>query len=291
MELLIAAISLLVAVISGIALNRFVEVVDHRAASRIAQAEQPAVRLSAKAEERVGGWLERLVPAYVRQIRSDLYWAAFADGRWKGRSAAAVFGRQVLLTMGVGLAAYLALGSTIALAGGLFIGWSLARSDLRSKADTIRLRIAQELPEFVQLMAAESASGAGLEAVLPRAAGGTGTVSRWLRGVLDTTSGKSLFSEGGGAGALRIAAEESGHPGLVSLAIQLGFAGKGVQVQSLLKSLAQTFTDDFIAQAETRAEKLGSSLGVMAAVFYFMPFVITVLTVVGVPLISTITGQ
>jgi len=28
----------------------------------------------------------------------------------------------------------------------------------------------------------------------------------------------------------------------------------------------------------------------MAAIFYFMPFVITVLTVVGVPLISTITG-
>ena len=40
-----------------------------------------------------------------------------------------------------------------------------------------------------------------------------------------------------------------------------------------------------------RAEKLGSSLGVMAAVFYFMPFVITVLVVVGVPLISTITGN
>jgi hypothetical protein len=28
----------------------------------------------------------------------------------------------------------------------------------------------------------------------------------------------------------------------------------------------------------------------MVAIFYFMPFVITVLTVVGVPLISTITG-
>jgi hypothetical protein len=45
----------------------------------------------------------------------------------------------------------------------------------------------------------------------------------------------------GGAGYLRTASEESGHPGLISLAIQLGFVGKGVQVQSLLKSLAQTF--------------------------------------------------
>jgi Flp pilus assembly protein TadB len=230
------------------------------------------------------------VPAYVRQIRSDLYWAAFADSRFQGRSAAAVFGRQVLQTGIVGLAAYLALGSSIALAGGLFIGWTLARSDLKGRADSMRLRIAQELPEFVQLMAAESASGAGLSEVIKRAAEGTGTVASWLRKVLSTASGKSLLVDGSGMGALRIAAEESGHPGLISLAIQLGFTGAGVQVQSLLKSLAQTFADEFIAQAETRAEKLGSSLGVMAAIFYFMPFVITVLTVVGVPLISTITG-
>jgi hypothetical protein len=45
-----------------------------------------------------------------------------------------------------------------------------------------------------------------------------------------------------------------------------------------MKSLAQTFSDEFIAQAETRAEKLGSSLGVtprgcfaMSAIFFFMP--------------------
>jgi Flp pilus assembly protein TadB len=284
-------IAFLVAILFGLALNQFVEVIDQRASARISKAEQPARKKGALAEQKVGGWLERLVPGYVRQIRSDLYWAAFADGRWKNRSATAVFSRQVLLTAAVGLAGYLALGSSIAFAGGIFIGWTLARSDLRGKADTVRLRIAQELPEFVQLMAAESASGAGLDAVLRRAANGTGMVASWLRGVLDSSAGKSLISEDGGSGFLRSAADESGHPGLVSLAIQLGFVGRGVQVQTLLKSLAQTFADEFIAQAETRAEKLGSSLGVMAAIFYFMPFVITVLTVVGVPLISTISGQ
>jgi hypothetical protein len=111
-----------------------------------------------------------------------------------------------------------------------------------------------------------------------------------LRAVLDASAGKSLISEDGGAGFLQAAAEENGHPGLVSLAIQLGFVSRGVQVQTLLKSLAQTFADDFIAQAETRAEKLGSSLGMIAAVFCFMPFVLSMLTAVGVPLISTITG-
>ena len=291
MIVLIIFISLLVAVIAALILGRSIDGIDRRAAHRINSAEEPARALSARAEERVGGWLERLVPAYVRRIRSDLYWAAMADSRFQNRSAAAVFGRQVLLTAGVGLAGYLVLGSTIALAGGLFIGWTLASTDLHARAETIRLRIAQELPEFVQLMTAESASGAGLSEVLQRAANGTSMTAAWLRGVLNLGAGKSLFTDNGRTGFLLAAAEESGHAGLISLAIQLGFVGRGVQVQSLLKSLAQTFADDFIAQAETRAEKLGSNLGVMAAIFYFMPFVITVLTVVGVPLINTIAGQ
>ena len=291
MLVLIMLISLVMAALVALVLGRSIDVIDRRAAHRINSAEEPARKLSAQAEERVGGVLERLVPTYVRRIRSDLYWASLADSRFHSRSAAAVFGRQVLLTAGVGLAGYLALGSTIALAGGLFIGWTLASTDLHAKAERIRLRIAQELPEFVQLMAAESASGAGLSEVLQRAAGGTSTTAAWLRSVLNLGAGRSLFSENGQAGFLLSAAEESGHAGLISLAIQLGFVGRGVQVQSLLKSLAQTFADEFIAQAETRAEKLGSSLGVMAAIFYFMPFVITVLTVVGVPLINTISGQ
>jgi len=286
---IILIISLIVAAVVGLGVSRFVKVIDHRAAARITQAEQ-ARQSQGRIEERVGGAMERLVPKYVRQIQSDLYWAAFMDGHWKNRTTASVLGRQVLLTGALGFAAYLALGSPIALVGGLFIGWSLGRSDLRTKAETARLRIAQELPEFVQLMAAESASGAALETVIRRAANGTGFCAAWFRAVFETASGRALFSKDGENGLLHTAAERSGHSGLISLAIQLGFVGRGVQVQSLLKSLAQTFSDEFIAQAETRAEKLGSSLGVMSAIFYFMPFVITVLIIVGVPLISTING-
>jgi hypothetical protein len=120
----------------------------------------------------------------------------------------------------------------------------------------------------------------------------------WFRTVFEAASGRALFSKDGENGLLRSAAERSGHSGLISLAIQLSFVGRGVHVQSLLKSLAQTFSDEFIAQAETHAEKLGSSLGVMSAISYFMPpalcrrrrVVITVLVIVGVPLIQTISG-
>jgi Flp pilus assembly protein TadB len=286
----IALTSLSIAILFAMIFERSVEIVDRRAAARINRSEQASVSVSSRLEEHIGTWLIRLLPTYVQRVSSDLYWAAFADGGWKERTPASIFLRQLLLTFALGFAAYVALGSTLALAGGLFIGWTLARSDLRSKAEAVRLRIAQELPEFVQLMAAESASGAALDTVLRRASTGTTQAAAWFRRVLDLGSGKAIFTYGTEGGYLRTAAEESGHSGLISLAIQLGFVGKGVQVQSLLKSLATTFADEFIAQAETRAEKLGSSLGVMSAVFYFMPFVITVLVIVGVPLINTISG-
>ncbi len=286
----IALTSLSIAFLFAVIFERYVELIDRRAAARINRSEQARVSTSSHLEKSIGTWLARLLPAYVRQVSSDLYWAAFADGGWRERTPASVFLRQLLLTFGVGFAAYLALGSPIALFGGLFIGWTLARSDLRAKAETVRLRIAQELPEFVQLMAAESASGAALDTVLRRASTGTTHTAAWFRRVLDLAAGKAIFIHGGDGGYLRTAAEESGHAGLISLAIQLDFVGKGVQVQNLLKSLAATFADEFIAQAETRAERLGSSLGVMSAIFYFLPFVITVLVIVGVPLMNTISG-
>jgi Flp pilus assembly protein TadB len=286
----IAFTSLSIAILFAVIFEQYVEVIDRRAAARINRSENVKTSLSSRMEGPLETWLTRLLPAYVRQISSDLYWAAFADGGWKERTPASVFLRQLLITFGLGFMAYIALGSTLALAGGLFVGWTLGRSDLRSKAETIRLRIAQELPEFVQLMAAESASGAALDTVLRRASTGTTQTAAWFHQILDRAAGKAIFINDAESGYLRMVAEESGHSGLISLAIQLGFVGKGVQVQSLLKSLATTFADEFIAQAETRAEKLGSSLGVMSAIFYFMPFVITVLVIVGVPLINTISG-
>jgi hypothetical protein len=50
-----------------------------------------------------------------------------------------------------------------------------------------------------------------------------------LRDVLDASAGKALIPEDGGTGLLRTAAEESGHPRFVLLAIQLGFVSRGLR--------------------------------------------------------------
>lgn len=287
MQALLVFVTGLSAVLVALSLSRFVTLLDVRAAARIAQAEQAAGRGSVL-ERWLAGPLERWLPGVLARLRSDLYWAAFLESGQSPGAVLDVLARQTLQALAVGLAAWLALDTPLALVGGSILGWTLAGSGLRSRAERARLRIAQELPELVQLMAAEAASGVALDSVLRRVAEGPGLSAAWLRQVLEASAGRALLSEEGSGGLLRTAAEASGHPGLVSLAIQLGFAGRGVQVQSLLKSLAQTFADEFIARAEARAERLGSSLGVMSAIFYFMPFVITVLVVVGLPLVETL---
>ncbi|HWQ84644.1 MAG TPA: type II secretion system F family protein, partial [Anaerolineales bacterium] len=156
-----------------------------------------------------------------------------------------------------------------------------------AKASHARRRITQELPEFLQLMAAESASGAGLETVLMRAAQGEGFLPTWLRRVLAIAHGRSLLlARETGAGILMEEAQRSGHPDLISFAIQMGFARQGTQVQETLTRLATQFSDAYIGQAEIRTERLANLLGVLVAVFYFFPFLIVILFVVGTPLMQ-----
>lgn len=286
MESQILLIALIVSVTVGYALQRFLVVVDRNAAAKLVRADQRAQPRDVF--ETIGGPFARLIPDYFKQLESNLYWAAFVSKSWQGRTPAWVIGRQALVGAALGGAAWWLLGSPMALAAGAFAGWMLMSADLDSTAGAVRKRIAQEMPEFLQLMAAESASGAGLDTVLSRAALGEGYVAAWLRRTLDTAHGRSLFPSGedGEPGVLFQEARRSGHSYLISFAVQLGFAVRGTQVRAALTTLAKQFSDAYVSQAETRAEQLAEKLGLMVSIFYFLPFLVVILVIVGLPVME-----
>ncbi len=285
MEALILLIAIVIASLAGIAANRFVAIADPDVARRLEKIEQRAVHR--QPFELIGFPLARIIPQYFRGVELDLYWAAFTAPSWASKTSAWIIGRQVLMSIGLGVITAWTLGSNLGLVLGGLTGWILMQADLGAKADAARKRIGQELPEFLQLMAAESASGTGLEAVMRRAAQGVGYLPAWLRRVLAIAHGRNLLlTRETGAGILMQEAERSGHPDLISFAIQMGFARQGTQVQEVLTRLAVQFSDAFIGQAEIRTERLANTLGVLVAVFYFVPFLIVILSVVGVPLIK-----
>ncbi len=286
MESLMILIALLVAILAAYAVNTFVTVADPGVARRLENIDQPAV--PQEPFEWVGAPFLRLIPQYFKHIQDDLYWAAFTAPSWASKSPAWIVGRQVLMAAAFAVLTAWAIRSNLGLWVGGYLGWVLMRADLSAKASHVRSQISQELPEFLQLIAAESASGAGLEAVVMRAAQGEGTLPAWLRRVLAIAHGRSLlFARETGSGILMQEAERSGHPDLISFAIQLGFALRGAQVQETLTRLAVQFSDTYVGKAEIRTERLANTLGVLVAVFYFLPFLVVILFVVGVPLIRS----
>jgi len=305
----ILLVSLLAGVLAFFVGWQVVTVISHDAAGKVQEANAPAPEAGEAAKKRrtfntrLGALFGRLLPGYVRSLECDLYWSAFLVQYRKGvRSIVArveaddtsrVLGRQLLMSLLLALAALFAFKAPISLVAGFALGWYLTRSDLSGRASSVRNRISQELPEFVQLMAAESASGAALEEVIQTASGGTSMVASWVRGVLSRQHGRSLLAPIGEDpdGLLHHEAMQSGHLPLAILAIQLSYASKhGVRIRPLLEGLARGYSNDFVSSASIRAEKLGNTLGMATALFYAIPFLIAVLVVVGYPLLKALMG-
>jgi Flp pilus assembly protein TadB len=249
----------------------------------------------------LGALLARHIPSYVEKLKTDLYWVIFEDNSEKKVVVAtevsqeAIYdrlGKQILMSLMLGLIAFLALKSPAALIVGGLAGWLLNRSDLKARAASIRGQLAQELPEFIQLLAAETASGAGLDMVIARVSEGPGLAPLWMRNVLAQAQGQSLFAphKNDARGLLHYEATRSGDAHLIDLAVQLRYALKGLETRALLQSLARRHADDFVSQASIRAKKLGNSLSAIAALFFFVPFLIILLLVVGVPVLSMFSG-
>lgn len=232
----------------------------------------------------LGAVVGRQAPQLLENVRRDLYWASTVEPKYRGQTPAGILGQFVLYAVALTALFWAGVGDPFFALVGLGAGYLLTISPLHRKAEEVRRRIAQELPEFVQLLAAEAASGAALHTVVERVAEGEGTVAAWFRNVLRRAHGRDLF---GMNGHLLKAAHESGHPALISTAIQLNFAqASGTQVSALLKSLAWQVANDFIGEAEAKAEQLPNRLTIYGTLFYFAPFLLMIFVMIGVPLMQ-----
>ena len=79
-------------------------------------------------------------------------------------------------------------------------------------------------------------------------------------------------------------------PELIGMGVQLGFIRRGTAQQELMGQLATSIAAEYIGQAEGRAEKLGSELVIPMVLFYFVPFLITIIVVIGYPVMVGLFG-
>lgn len=275
---MILTIGMVMAVLAGVVGYRLsLAFAGVGAAGRLAQAEAEAPRPLA---ERFGASAGARLPGLLRNVQHDLYWAAFANPAWERYTPAYLLGRALFIAGGLGMVIWLGTRNLLWTALMAWAGWYYALNQLRGQAERVRRRIEAEIPDFVLLVSAETAAGVGLLEALRRVSEAQGYLPAWFRRVLQQARGRNLFTTEAQTGVLRQEAQRSGHPALVNLAMQLEFASQGMNVQELLEALARRAADEFHTRAEQRAEELRGKLVGLSALFYMVPFFLTVLALV-----------
>lgn len=234
-------------------------------------------------------WLSKLDPAVarwspgslIRQTKSNLYFAQL-EGKWTGWDPVQVTSLRLALALAAlvfGLAVYdsLILSTVAAL-----VGWQVPATLLNSASRRVKRRFQSQLPEFIQLVAAQMAAGVSLEEALRRTSQTGSLAAKWMQHVVQMSQGRVIFTQ------LQKEAQESGLPDLIGLAIQLEFVRMGTAQQELMAQMANRIADDYAAGAEQRAERVGAELVIPMVLFYFLPFIGVILILIGWPILQTL---
>ena len=220
-----------------------------------------------------------LRPAMLRKAEFDLYWAGQGGG-WQGWSALQWLTLQVFAALIGLLVGLLLLRSPLMAVAAAWVGGQVAARPVRSSARKVRRQFLSQLPEYIQLTTAQMAAGVSLEEALKRTSRTESLPARWMRQVIQMSQGRSLL------GQLQREADASQLPELISLGVQLGFIQRGTAQEQLMGQLSAQIAADSIGAAEMRAEKIGAELVIPMVLFYFLPFLISLMTIIAWPIVQ-----
>jgi len=221
---------------------------------------------------------------FLRRTRSDLYWAQLGEQWADWNEVQFTSLRLALAAMGSSLGVLATGEPVLGLVGGL-IGFQYPSMNMAGKARRIRRQFIAQLPEFIQLVSAQMSANVSMEEALRRTSQAQSLVGKWMRRALQMAQGRDLIEQ------IQREAQASQLPELIGMSVQLEFIRRGTAQQELMGQLATSIAADYIGSAEQRAEKVGSELVIPMVVFYFLPFLLTLLAVIGWPIVQNLGGM
>ncbi len=214
----------------------------------------------------------------IKKARYDLYWAQMLD-KYAGWTAIQFMTVRVFAAL-VGLVAGMVVfGNPIFAGVAAFLGWQYPAMGLGGIARRARRRFQSELPEYINLVAAQMSAGISMEEALQRTSRSESLPAKWMRRVIQMAQGRTLV------GQVIRESEESQLPELISMGVQLGFIQRGAGQQQLLAQLSTQIAADYIGQTEMRAERIGGELVIPMVIFYFLPFMVSLMLVIAWPIV------
>lgn len=216
----------------------------------------------------------------MRKAKADLYFAQLV-GKWEGWDAVQLTSLRLAAAVGAMILGWVVYDNLLPSAIAAVVAWQTPGMLLGNASRRVRRRFQAQLPEFIQLVAAQMAAGVSLEEALRRTAQTESLVAKWMRHVLQMSQGRVVFTQ------LQKEAEASYLPDLIGLSVQLEFVRLGAAQQELMAQMASRIAAEYAAGAEQRAERVGAELVIPMVLFYFLPFIAMILILIGWPILTT----
>jgi pilus assembly protein TadC len=217
----------------------------------------------------------------LQRTKSDLYFAQLV-GKWAGWDEIQLTSLRVALALGAFILGLLVYDNLIFSAISALLGWQVPAVMVGGVARRVRRRFQAQLPEYIQLVAAQMAAGVSLEEALRRTAQTESLAAKWMQHVLQMSQGRVVFTQ------LQKEAQASYLPDLIGLSVQLEFVRLGTAQQELMGQMAGRIAAEYAAGAEQRAERVGAELVIPMVLFYFLPFIAVILILIGWPILHTL---
>ena len=219
-------------------------------------------------------------PKMLKKTKFDLYWGQMA-GKFVGWTPVQLITYRIFIAVVAGAAALILFkGNMILFVAAAFVGWKYPVMGLSGAARKTRRQFQGQLPEFIQLIASQMSAGVSFEEAVRRTSRAESLPALWMRKVLQMAQGRNLVEQ------IQREAVESQLSELISTGMQLSYLNRGAAQQKLLDDLAQQMSSTYTASVNLRAEKIGSELVIPMVLFYFLPFLVSLMAIIAYPVIT-----
>lgn len=230
---------------------------------------------------------KKMKSGFLSSWKTSLYWAQ-VDGEYASWTVGGMMVRGLVAAVAVALIVLLfglPIYTWLLVPFGIFMPSML----VNGKANETKKLVKRLLPETATVIAAEMDAGSTAAQAIGRAGELPGPLGKVISDAVSQSrqSDRAMFSRGASKGVLMEELNQHGLPELSRFAMQLDrVAAKGVDASRIMVEIARGLAREYKSQIQQTASNMDNELLIPMTMFFFLPFIVSILTPVMVSLSS-----
>jgi len=219
-------------------------------------------------------------PTLLKKMKYALYWGQIG-GKYMGWTPVQLITMRLFFGVATAVVGGLVFKNVLYVAVCGFLGWTYPMLSLNGIARKTSRQFSAQLPEYLQLVNGQMAGGISFDEAIRRTSSRSLSLpAQWMKNVIQMAQGRNVLDQ------IMKEAVESQSSDLISTASQLNNLKHGAKQQELIDRLSTQISQTYTASAEMRAEKIGAELVIPMVLFYFLPFMASLLVVIAFPILQ-----